>query len=131
MILQASRVVAVVVDIANTSSIVPESKLSRSYSFLAMPPPKPQAKAAQALEMLSAAAAAEEPMVVSPDMRSLVSPLVPRFPNFDLSSEDEAADVEQDLSELSPDECANIVDGIFGFFDESILGHQPSKKQKL
>jgi hypothetical protein len=39
MIHQASDVVAAIVSQANTSEILPESKLSRSSSYLAMPPP--------------------------------------------------------------------------------------------
>lgn len=137
MIHQASRVVAAVVDVANTASIVPESKLCRSSSFLAMPPPK--AKNLQpkpntsgetvGLELLSQAAGGE-PCVVSPDMRSKASRSL-QVPCLTLVSDAESeAETEPDLASLSPDQCADIVDGIFGEFDEAILEH-PSKKHKV
>jgi len=185
MILQASTVVAAVVDGANTSSIVPESKLCRSSSFLAMPPPKPKVLPSRklsssdemagegvaeaggngdshehhhhhdsykskmhGLDILGSAVVPADDEgglpIVSPDIRAMKSPTVaPCMPRLHLvrgvssntsSSRSSCGSVDeqlqQDLSELSPDQCADIVDGIFGEFDDAILREPPAKRLK-
>jgi hypothetical protein len=140
MIHQASRVVAAVVDVANTASIVPESKLCRSSSFLAMPPPQAKARSknpksepsssssSHGLDLLGKAAA--ELPIVSPDMSALKARML-QVPSFNLVSEAESeTESEHDLSDLSPDQCADIVDGIFGEFDDAIL-EPPTKRNKV
>lgn len=152
MILQASSVIAAVVEEANTSSIVPESKLCRSSSFLAMPPPKPKLKRRHSdllsqaedtssknkmhgLDLLSSAAI--ELPIVSPDIRAKYPQQPSGIPNLNLVLDENSSanssitttDVDQnDLSDLSAEQCAVIVDGIFGCFDDD--EPQPAKKLK-
>lgn len=158
MILRASSVIAAVVEEANTSSIVPESKLCRSSSFLAMPPPMPKlnrrasSSDGKASDLLSKAedtksknrlhgldilstAAAELP-IVSPDFRArALMKQPPDMPNLNLvldessSANSSITADEQDLSDLSPDQCASIVDDIFGDFDDHILSNEPPLKK--
>lgn len=121
MIDAASTVMAGVIDIANTESIVSNERLSRSESFLAMPPPPPKLEERSGLDLLSAAAL----NVVSPELKG--STTVCPVPQLQLDEEDDDEDV---VSHLSPDQCADIVDGIFGSdLDVPIMTMEPPLKK--
>ena len=128
MMNQASRMAAIVVEMANGALSSPEKNLHRGDSFLAMPPPLPRIPSLHpepdydqgGLDLLSKMAA--ELPIVSPDVSSLGSPVQP-VPNLELEE-------DEDLSGLSADQCADIVDGVFGGFDDAILIGPPQKKTK-
>jgi hypothetical protein len=126
MIDQASLVVATVVELANTACIVPESKLCRSSSFLEMPPPLPKRRkpCMDALELLSQAAAG----LVSISEPTISCPVYSRASTEHLVvvSDDET---EQDLLQLSPDQCASIVDGVFKELDDDYFCLGPPAKR--
>jgi len=125
---QASRMVAILVELANSAFDTPEKNLHRGDSFFAMPPPLPKIPSRLpkpkpdrdhcGLDLLSKMAA--ELPIVSPDVSSLGSP-VQSVPNLEL---------EQD-EDLSFQQCADIVDCIFGEFDDAILMGPPPKKAKI
>ena len=134
---QAAHVVTSVAEIA--SSTLTTVSMPRSASFLAMPPPDPRSpqrkKASLGLELLSRAASALP--IVSPDSRRAVSSdsnNVDQIPSLRLEiaalslppCEDD--DVE-DVATFSPDQCADIVDSIFGDVDDSVFNLVPPRKK--
>ena len=141
MIQQAARVVSAVVGIASNACNNGKHQLSRSASFLAMPPPsmpvhcKQQALASKCasfvapksggnagLDLLCNAAAGLP--VVSPDLSGTNKPVL-TVQAFDLEADDE------DVSNLSFDQCADIIDTcLFGgeFADSS---EPPVKRTKI
>ncbi|EEC43961.1 predicted protein [Phaeodactylum tricornutum CCAP 1055/1] len=145
---RASCIVAAVVEIANNAFCIPEEpkSIQRGDSYLAMPPPPPppqpiprqnstnlRAKLVNPLELLSNAAA--ELPVVSPDLSGLMSPrhgvppLTLEIPTVDPYLED-TDDSEKGVSEFSADQCADIVDGVFGALDDAFLKEPRYKKAK-
>lgn len=106
----------------------------RSSSFLSMPPPKPRDPSLQAgLQLLSSAALASSPPVVSPEVGAKPS-LTAHAPIPKLILTDAKADPDDDdFSQFSVDQCENIVDNIFcSGLDETVFGGPPpSKKMKL
>ena len=122
---QASRVISIIAEATNRAFVLPEdvdkSKIeTRSASFLAMPPPAPRGtkRGNAGLDLLSKLAA-ERP-IVSPDMGP-TRICIDRVPSLDL---------EDDVSELSPDQCADIIDGVLEDFDDTIFTQHPVKKQR-
>jgi len=90
------------------------------------------------LDLLSCAAS--ELPIVSPDIRGRMSSSIPSIPILDLVPDDKGVNqdgqgpeegAEQDVLLLSADECATIVDDIFGGMDDAILSPPNTKKQKL
>ena len=136
MVERASRVVATVVEVANNKLCIPEpiSKPTRGDSYLVMPPPPPLSKRRpiqpkkrpqNPLELLSDAAA--DLRIVSPDLKAMASksnfvpPLTLELPSLDQES--------QDVSQMTADECANIVDGVLDAFDGDSFTMGPPKKR--
>lgn len=120
MVQQAARVVSAVVEIASNACNNGKHQLARSASFLAMPPPSLPIHCKQqalpltfasfvelksggdaGLELLCNAAAGLP--IVSPDLSGSSKPVL-ILRDFDLEADDE------DVSNLSFDQCANIVD---------------------
>jgi hypothetical protein len=124
-------VVDAIAEVSTDASSLPTSDMPRSASFLAMPPPKsrgPQdpheALSYQGLELLSKAAAALP--VVSPNISggSGQHQTVPKL-QLDVSLLKDHKEQVDDVSEMSVDQCANIVDNIFGEggIDDSVFHH--------
>jgi hypothetical protein len=131
MIHQASRVVAVVIELANTSSIVPESKLCRSSSFLVMPPPSTRPGQLKGLEMLSQVAAELDVKSHAPSTLVWASHEPGLLAEQCLVvSDDEVEQGPSQLSHLSPEQCASIVDGVFGELDDDFCLGPPAKRFK-
>jgi hypothetical protein len=158
---QASRIVGVVAAMSNTDlSQQDESlnKILRSESTAAMPPPLPQLATLprmqganiDGLDLLSKLAT-ERP-IVSPDLSARSTPMynIPCIhlevirdggkhlhqPDHHEDKTDERVDLVEDLVEvesfmLSPDQCASIVDFVFGDLDDVTLMGPPAKKRKI
>lgn len=99
-----------------------------------MPPPKPRDPALQpGLQLLSSAAMATSPPVVSPDMgtKPFTTPQAP-IPSLVLTDVRVEPD-DNDVTQFSVDQCENIVDNIFcgGGFDQTVFGGPPLKKMKV
>jgi hypothetical protein len=158
---QASHIVGVVSGVSNASLIQQDDSLNRilrSESTAAMPPPVPQlathplvqGDTIDGLDLLSQLAA--ECPVVSPDIFARSAPIydIPRIrldairdggkhryqsdlhqakldEEFDLAEDN----VEDDCFVLSPDQCADIVDCIFGDLDDVMLMGSPTKKRRI
>jgi hypothetical protein len=119
MMKQASQVVMTVVETVELSQRKNEKDIKRGNSFLAMPPPKPKkprfdpvaSPLCGGLDLLSHTAAVLP--IVSPDM-SAKKATANVIPDLELENED--------VMSLSADQCADIVDGVFGEeFDDTIL----------
>lgn len=144
MVQQASRVVSAVVEIASNACNGKQNQMHRSASFLAMPPPclpvhhrkvaieKAPPRIASFLEArpvgldLLSQAASELP-IVSPDL-SGEHQQGHAIPSLELEGEGG----EEDVSHLSVDQCADIVDTcLFGgeLAEESL--EPPSKRTKI
>lgn len=163
MIQQASRVVAAVVHMANTASIVPESRLPRSASFLAMPPPsqhctsspdqydrddvdddgrrehllieedclpankqvmhydrdKKLSQTRSSSTILSSDGTKPLNLAAAKNSAHLPNTCVARFEP--VTDDEEASGDHWTIPPLSPDECENIVDKVFGGLDDNIL----------
>lgn len=141
MVQQAALVVSAVVEIASNACNNGKHQISRSASFLAMPPPsmpihnkrgvlpptfasflKANINGSAGLDLLSKAAA--ELPVVSPDL-SGTGPVWSVVQDFDLEADDE------DVTNLSFDQCADIIDTCLfgGDFDD--VSERPSKRTKI
>jgi hypothetical protein len=149
MMLQAARVVALVVELTNRAyGLVPdEPKLPRGDSYLVMPPPmsKNQLSLQQEQQQQQLATSGDrrkldeamtswvgvtpsELPIVSPDLFALNSPHKP-MPHLFLDYQQDG--VFDPVDYLSPDQCADVVDGVFGVLDDSIfMGPPASKKLK-
>jgi hypothetical protein len=129
---------------SSSSTLKDESKLNRSASFLDMPPPMPKKKSNEdenhqksiqhmhqlkqqpafnlGLDLLSKAAA--ELPIVSPDISGMVSPSS-AIPKLDLEG-------DEDVSHLSVDQCADIIDAcLFPSDQDHFFAGPPCKKMKL
>jgi hypothetical protein len=158
---QASHIVGVVSAVSNASLFLQDDSLNRilrSESTAAMPPPAPQLAThplmqgdnIDGLDLLSKLAA--ERQVVSPDLCARSTPInnIPRIrldairdgrkhryqsdlhqakvdEEFDLAEDN----VEDDSFALSPDQCADILDCVFGDLDEVMLMGSPTKKPRI
>jgi hypothetical protein len=161
MMSQASHIVGVVAAVSNASLFKQDdslNKILRSESTVAMPPPVPQlathplmqGENIDGLDLLSKLAA-ERP-VVSPDLSAWSTPIysIPRIrldtirdggkhryqPDHYQDKTDEKVVLAEDVAEdeffaLSPDQCADIVDCIFGDLDDVMLIGAPTKKPRL
>jgi hypothetical protein len=138
MMTEASRVVGTIASMSNIpNSSILISRISRSESQVAMPPPLPKKPTsrpkweAQGLDLLSKTAT--DLPIVSPDISALKSPvrIVPDI-HFHEEEKVEMQDNEsdEDLPELSLDQCADIVDCVFGDLDDLVLMGPPMKKPK-
>jgi len=94
-----------------------------------MPPPK--ARNSFGLELLSDAAASTPP-VVSPDLSGRQASNHIPILHLEDSAENEQ-DIDEDVTEFSVDQCASIVDNIFGDdLDDSVfIGPPPSKRARV
>jgi hypothetical protein len=157
MMKQASHIVGVVAALSDTDLSSQdndgESKILRSESCAAMPPPLPQLTAVSSkrgLHLLSKAAEEAERPIVSPDLCALDEPttIYHSIPYIYLEKrgacieQDEQADEDDEdfgdlaqggqVSTLSPDQCADIIDCVFGDIDDDMLmGAPPPKKRKI
>ena len=134
LVQKASEVVDLLAELLTTDpSRSNTAPLLRSSSFLTMPPPKPRDPSLQAgLQLLSSAALASSPPVVSPENGAKPS-LTPHayIPKLILTDNKTEPD-DDDFSQFSVDQCENIVDSIFcSGLDETVFGDPPSKKMKL
>jgi hypothetical protein len=148
---QAAHVVDAIADIASSSnSAMVENELNRSASFLAMPPPNPRAPNEPrtdqyqkisskdlGLKLLSKAASALP--IVSPAMTGRMLELHPipvfrlELPSLSLETKKNYDD-EEDVSEMSADQCADIVDSIFGEGVDDSVFHMippPTKRARV
>ncbi|GKY90710.1 hypothetical protein MPSEU_000044400 [Mayamaea pseudoterrestris] len=142
MIDQASLVVAAVADFAKTSSIIIPSKLSkvsRSSSYLMMPPPPSKTAATEThqspvsgLDMLSQAAVDMDVPKLPPNATAGARHDYSVY--YDDSSWVVVSDDDEDqvvTSNLSPEQCASIVDGVFGLLDtDNFCLGPPAKRFK-
>jgi hypothetical protein len=132
---KASEVVDLLAEHLTDPSRSNTAPMPRSSSFLSMPPPKPRDPSLQAgLHLLSSAALASSPPVVSPDVGAKPSisadAPIPTLILADAKLESEEED--DDFTHFSVDQCENIVDNIFcSGLDETVFGVPPSKKMKL
>jgi hypothetical protein len=128
---QASHIVAEIVETTNEAFCLPEPKLERGDSFFVMPPPLPRKQQLSVgLELLSEAAEAakENSVVITPDLTAKTSN-ANLIPLFHLEDEQIAQqESEASVDELSSDQCAAIIDDVFGGWDDSLLqGPRPKK----
>ena len=118
---QASLMVAQIVETTNEAFTAPEPKLPRGASFFAMPPPVPRKHpAARAgLDLLSQAASVKDSVVITPDLgaKNADSSLVPPLHLREDSEEKDAG-----VDNLSVDQCASIIDDVFGGMDDTLFG---------
>ena len=161
MMSQASHIVGVVAAVSNASLFQQDdsfNKILRSESTAAMPPPVPQVAThpvmqggnIDGLDLLSKLAA-ERP-VVSPDLSARSTP-IDSIPHIRLDAirnggkhhyqqdhyqdnTDKKVDLAENVAEdetfaLSPDQCADIVDCIFGDLDDVMLMGAPTKKPRI
>ena len=141
---QASLMVGQIVETTNEAFSIPEPKMERGASFFVMPPPKPRKQpAAAGLDLLSETAVAgatiKDSVVITPDLTSRKSELN-LIPSLQLPPAhqgevhgDEDPDTHMDdvsVDELSVDQCASIIDDVFGCMDNTILQGPPLKKAK-
>jgi hypothetical protein len=151
MMKQASRIVAMSIN----AGLIEDSglnKILRSESTAAMPPPLPKLAGlprmsdAAGLDLLSKLAA-ERP-IVSPHLSARPAPTyiipcvlleVARDANHDFDQykieevavEDEVENEEDDPYAFSPDQCAHIVDCVFGDLDDAMLVGPLTKKHRI
>jgi hypothetical protein len=152
---QASHIVGVVTAVSNASLFQQDNSLNRilrSESTATMPPPVPQLAThplmqgdnIDGLDLLSRLAA-ERP-VVTPDLSARSTPLhnIPRMcldairdggkrryqPDLQQPKIDEDI-VDNESFVLSPDQCADIVDCVFGDLDDVMLMGAPRKKPRI
>jgi hypothetical protein len=128
---------------SSSNSATIENQLNRSASFLAMPPPNPRTSndpqsdqyqkiSSKDLGMELLCKAASALPSVSPDTYDCMGELhpIPTLLRLDLSSlsvdAKENSDDEESVSQMSADQCADIVDSIFGEgFDDSVFHMNP------
>jgi hypothetical protein len=143
---------------ANTNLVMPPPLL-RSESAVAMPPPLPKIKTMMRPRMsdadgfaLSKGKLEQEHPIVSPDLSARSAPTysIPYIHlevvgdanrhDYDPDKTEEAVvavavaieDREDDPYALSPDQCADIVDCVFGDLDDAMLmGPSPTKKPRI
>ena len=127
---QASLMVAEIVETTNEAFSVPEPKLQRGASFFVMPPPMPRRQAPKAgLELLSeAAVGVKDTRVITPDLGAKASD-ISSVPALQLH-QDEDHDEDTNVDDLSVDQCASIVDDVFGGMDDALLQGPPLKKAR-
>lgn len=130
---QASLMVAQIVESTNEAFCAPEPKLQRGASFFVMPPPSPRKKpaASAGLDLVSQAAAAagdaEDSAVITPDLGSKKTDCS-LIPPFHLHDEDKETADDANVDDLSVDQCASIIDDVFGDMDGALLLGPPTKK---
>jgi len=119
---QASLMVAKIVETTNEAFAAPEPKLPRGASFFVMPPPLPrkQPAAPAGLDLLSQAASVKDSAVITPDLgaKKADASLVPLLRLHEDGEEEEDPDVD----DLSVDQCASIIDDVFGGMNDTIFG---------
>lgn len=134
MMERASCVVAIVVDVANNVLCIPAplQNPARGDSFLVMPPPAPQQhksprgkKHHNPLEILSKVAT--DFRIVSPDIKAM-SQLPSCIPPFKLDGSVDSH--SQDVSQMSADQCATIVDDVLESLDGDLFA-PVTKRAKL
>jgi hypothetical protein len=157
---QASRIVGLVAAMSNGDLFKQDNSLNkilRSESTAAMPPPLPQVAnltrtqcdGVDGLDLLSKLAA--ERAIVSPDLSPRPTPMcnIPCIRlgvirdggkrRYQSDHHQDKSDKEVDLAEdavkdetftLSPDQCADILDCVFGDLDDVMLMGPPTKKHK-
>lgn len=146
MIDKASQVVSKIVGIASHAcGNHGKHQISRSASFLSMPPPpnrrkqarpvlsavlkpRPNKRSFGGLELLSQAAA--NVAVVSPDLRGSTAPCLLSVPRLDL--EEAPTEMQTEESTLSVDQCVDIIDTCL-FTDDDRTTSEPTtpKRRKL
>ena len=131
---QASLMVSQIVETTNEAFSIPEPKMQRGESFFVMPPPKPRNQpAAAGLDLLSEVAGVKETVIITPDLSSKNSDMN-LVPSLQLHrNEEEDMDTNADdvsVDDLSVDQCASIIDDVFGSFDDALLHGPPLKKAK-
>ena len=131
---QASLMVAQIVETTNEAFSIPEPKLERGASFFVMPPPKPRKQpVAAGLDLLSEAAGASDTVIITPDLGSKTSD-VTLVPTLELHADEENHNEDDEDphvdDDLSVDQCASIIDDVFGCMDDALLQCPPRKKAK-
>lgn len=131
---QASLMVSQIVETTNEAFSIPGPKMERGESFFVMPPPKPRKQpAAVGLDLLSEVAGVKETVIITPDLSSKNSDMS-LVPSLQLHhNEEEDTDTNADdvsVDDLSVDQCASIIDDVFGYFDDALLQGPPLKKAK-
>lgn len=140
---QASLMVAQIVETTNEAFAAPEPKLQRGASFFAMPPPVPRKQPAvpAGLDLLSqeAAATAKDSAVITPDLSAKKAD-DSRVPPLCLREDDVGEGEDAGVDDLSVDQCASIIDDVFGGMDDTLFGGAddapprgppPKKKMKM
>ena len=129
---QASLMVAQIVETTNEAFSAPEPKLQRGASFFAMPPPLPRKERAApaGLDLLSQAAGVKDSAVITPDLGAKKAD-VNLVPPLHLREDDEETDDDTNVDDLSVDQCASIIDDVFGGMDDTLLQGPPLKKMKI
>jgi hypothetical protein len=152
---EASRIVGFVAAMSETDLFQQDNsfnKILRSESTAAMPPPLPQLATLHRMQSdnidgldLLSKLAAERP-IVSPDLSARSKPIynIPHMrldafhdggnhhPQSDHYQDKTDKEVLEDESfMLSPDQCADIVDFVFGDLDDVMLMGPPTKKRKI
>lgn len=131
---QASLMVAQIVETTNDAFCVPEPKMERGESFVVMPPPMPRKRSAPSagLDLLSEAAVVKESVIITPDLNAKKSdPTV--IPALHLEADQDNHDDNEctaDVDDLSLDQCASIIDDVFGAMDDALLRGPCLKKSK-
>ena len=139
MVKRAALVVDAIAEVSMKTSTPPRN-LGRSASFLAMPPPKArpvhdphEALSSLGLDLLSNTAACLP--VVTPILSSHGDPEPVPAMNLERACRSPHLQEEKDFSCMTADQCANIVDSIFGEgLDESVFHHHseepPAKRAR-
>jgi hypothetical protein len=121
---------------------------SKSIDAIMMPPPNPRAPNDPqtdqyqtispnylGLELLCKAAATLP--IVSPEMTGRKAELHPipvlrlELSTLSIEATKESSDDEEDISQMSADQCAAIVDNIFGGIDDSVFRTSPSPTKRV
>lgn len=130
---QASLMVAEIVETTNDAFCIAEPKMERGESFFVMPPPMPRKRSAASagLDILSQAAAINESVIITPDLQARNCD-ASAVPPLHLEEEDTYDNDENtaNVDDLSLDQCASIVDDVFGAMDDALLQGPCLKKPK-
>ncbi|KAL7580163.1 hypothetical protein ACA910_012916 [Epithemia clementina (nom. ined.)] len=102
----AAEVVAQVIEMTNSFFVVPKPIFHRGESYLAMPPPQMG---------LRGESSTQNQALISPDLTACSQG--PEDVPFMMLNEDEYAEA----SDLSPDQCASILDDVFGDVDITVF----------
>lgn len=137
---KASTLFEQVVELTNDAFARKDPSFPRRESQLAMPPPlskkgnlslRPKWELPSQRNNCSIEQLDERVPMVSPDLSSNLSPSR-EIPNFAMLEQQQDSEEERVLAQLSSDQCADLVDGVLGEFDDSILAMgSPTKKMKV